>query len=64
MVDLKTQAVNTLPFESSKLLETPQEWSLMLGGEEEEIAAMVTELMAAFPTQTTEGMYTRGTLMH
>ena len=33
---------------------TPGSYSLLLGSEEEELQAMLKELLAAFPTQTTE----------
>ena len=33
---------------------TQQEWSYLFGGEEQELQAMVEELLTAFPTLTTE----------
>ena len=56
--ETRTQGVNTptlpdLPSIPSRTF-TMGEWSSMFGGEEEEMDAMVIELLAAFPTQTTE----------
>ena len=59
--ETRTQAVNTptLPELSSVPSSVPHtfttgEWGSLFGGEEEEMDAMVREILTAFPTQTTE----------
>ena len=49
-------SVDTLP-QGEYPPDLSHEWFYMLGGEEKEIEAMISELMAAFPTQTSEGQY-------
>ncbi len=53
---MKTQAVNTLFTPSLPSVPTfaTTEWSSMYGGEEDKMDELLQEVLAAFPTRTTE----------
>ena len=59
-VDTKSQAVNTLPqpeITSSSETHTPREWATSFVGEQQELDSIVSDLLTAFPSHSTDGGY-------
>jgi len=52
--DVTGKGVPTSPPSMETSRKSPQEWSYLFGGEEQEMEAMVEALLTSFPTPTTE----------